>query len=311
VVIRTVTLNTGFDEILWVGDVDEGGVAPILERSITPSGKGINGARTIRAFGLPVVAYGLIGEGEEHVFRSMLRDEDIDTRLVTVRQRTRTNTTICPASGASTHYRAAGFTLDRGDAVEQLMATLLHDVRPGDLVSLHGSTPRGVAATAWRTMAEGVTQREAILVADIYGPPLVALLESRAPLVCKPNEEEAQVLRAVAATGPHAVAGVRTMREFGVWLPLVTCGAKGAVFGDDEGAWHVSLHPDLVVMEVGAGDACMGALIAAFATGQRDPHALVRAAMASAAAHVEGVTFEQLAMRAGQLADRAIFSRIV
>ena len=43
--IRTVTLNTGFDETLRVGAVD-GGVAAILERSLTPSGKGINCVET-------------------------------------------------------------------------------------------------------------------------------------------------------------------------------------------------------------------------------------------------------------------------
>ncbi|HEY0514010.1 MAG TPA: hypothetical protein VGH73_19030 [Thermoanaerobaculia bacterium] len=49
--IRTVTLNTGFDEVFTVSAVDFGGVTETQRHVTLASGKGINAARTIAALG--------------------------------------------------------------------------------------------------------------------------------------------------------------------------------------------------------------------------------------------------------------------
>ena len=46
--IRTVTLNTGFDELFTVSALDFGGVSDLREHRTLASGKGINAARVHR-----------------------------------------------------------------------------------------------------------------------------------------------------------------------------------------------------------------------------------------------------------------------
>jgi fructose-1-phosphate kinase PfkB-like protein len=43
--IRTITLNTGFDEVFTVSGISFGGVERVLDHSELAAGKGINAAR--------------------------------------------------------------------------------------------------------------------------------------------------------------------------------------------------------------------------------------------------------------------------
>ena len=73
--IRTVTLNTGFDELFTVSALEPGGVTEAREHRTLASGKGINAARTIAALGEPVKAYGLVGKADRDLFRRLLERE--------------------------------------------------------------------------------------------------------------------------------------------------------------------------------------------------------------------------------------------
>src|SRR4051794_10511457 len=82
--IRTVTLNTGFDELFTVSALDFGGVSDLREHRTLASGKGINAARTIAALGEPVKAYGLIGRADRDRFQSLLERDGVETALVPI-----------------------------------------------------------------------------------------------------------------------------------------------------------------------------------------------------------------------------------
>jgi 1-phosphofructokinase family hexose kinase len=307
-VIRTVTLNTGFDETIRVGPVDAGGVGDLLERATVPSGKGINSARTIRALGMPVVAYGLVGAAETRVFHEALAAEGVDARLVAVPQRTRTNVTIAPASGGSAHYRAPGFTLTDTAPLQALLSALERDVAAGDIVSLHGSTPEGAPVETWSMIAAAVSACGALVLADIYGEPLVRLLARVKVLACKPNAVEMTVLPGASAGVAGAAAAVRHLHAAGVEVPLVTLGSAGLVFADAGAVSQASLDPRAVVQTVGAGDACMGGLTVALAGGTRSRRDVARAAIAAAVAHVEGTAIRDRASRASELARQVQFT---
>jgi fructose-1-phosphate kinase PfkB-like protein len=83
-VIRTITLNTGFDEFYIVDDIEFGGVRQVRSHYTLASGKGINAARVACALGARVTAYGLVGKNDQERFGTLLQDAHVESRLVTV-----------------------------------------------------------------------------------------------------------------------------------------------------------------------------------------------------------------------------------
>src|SRR5437879_1828257 len=133
--IRTVTFNTGFDDVYVVSSVQFGGVTDLLERRTQASGKGINLARTVHSLGHDVVAYGLIGRAEETHFRNALTAEGVESRLVSVDQTTRHNISILSQNATQpiAHFRAPGYQLDSSDPIDSLGRLLAADLCSGDV----------------------------------------------------------------------------------------------------------------------------------------------------------------------------------
>ncbi len=289
--IRTVTLNTGFDELFTVSALEPGGVTEAREHRTLASGKGINAARTIAALGEPVKAYGLVGKADRDLFRSLLERDGVEATLVAIDASTRRNLTLLDlASGRpAAHFRAPGFKLEDPEPVEALLAELENDLQPGDLVSLHGSLPQGLDPRTWARIGHAAADRGAVLLLDLYGEPLLHALENLSVAVCKPNEEEIRILPGIKdLSGSAAVdAALRFLADRGVRLPVVSRGAEGLRFLVDGRIGAARLPVERPRFLVGAGDACMGGLAVALRRGMPVLEA-IRYAIAVAAAHVRG-----------------------
>jgi 1-phosphofructokinase family hexose kinase len=296
--IRTVTLNTGFDELFTVSALDFGGVSDLREHRTLASGKGINAARTIAALGEPVKAYGLIGRADRDRFQSLLERDGVETALVPIDAPTRRNLTVLDlASGRpAAHFRAPGFTLDDPAPVDALLAELENDVQPGDLVSLHGSLPEGLDPRTWARLGRTALDRGAVLLLDLYGEPLLHALDLPVALA-KPNEEEIRIFPEV--TGPDDA--LRYLAARGIALPVVSRGAEGLSFLIDGRIGTARLAVEKPRFLVGAGDACMGGFLVARQRGLGGLEA-VRFAVAVAAAHVAGLWVEREGETGGEVA---------
>jgi len=281
--IRTVTLNTGFDEVFIVSAITPGGVTEVRNHVTLASGKGINAARTIASLGEPVKAYALIGRADRDRFRDLLESDRVESSLIPIEASTRHNLTLLDESSGrpAAHVRAPGFALEDPAPVEALTAELVKDVRPGDRVILHGSTPQGLDARTWARIGKAVVEKGATLLLDIYGEPLLHALELPVE-VCKPNEEEIRVLPVAGVD-----AALRFMADKGVKLPVVSQGEKGMRFLIDGGIGTERKAVERPRFLVGAGDAAMAGLAVALRRGS-SPREAIRQAVTMAAAHVEG-----------------------
>jgi 1-phosphofructokinase family hexose kinase len=290
--IRTVTLNTGFDEVFTVSAIQPGGVTEVRGHKTLASGKGINAARTIASLGEPVKAYGLIGRSDFGCFVDLLKEDGVESALIAIDARTRHNLTLLDESSGqpAAHARAPGFTLDDPAPVEALTAELAGDIQSGDLVILHGSTPEGLDPRTWARLGRAAVDRGATLLLDIYSEPLLHALENLPVTICKPNEEEIRILPGIGElSGDTAVdAALRFLADRGVRLPVVSRGAEGLRFLADGRIGTARLPVERPKFLVGAGDACMAGLAVALRRGLPVLEA-IRYAVAVAEAHVEGV----------------------
>ena len=289
-VLRTVTLNTGYDDYYTVSGLDWGGVGSMHAYRSVCSGKGISCARAARALGLDTVAYGLIGRGDEPDFTARLEAEGLAHAMAPVPGRARHNLSLIDGEGerVAAHFVAAGYTLDEED-IAPLTERLLGDIVPGDLVTLNGSLPGGLPASTWADLALAARARGAEVIIDAQKLALTAALGVGGLLAFKPNETEVLAIPAVA-DAPEAErlrVALRLFERAGATLPLVSLGADGvAVLIDDE-ALHGSCPVERPVQSVMAGDT----FVAGLAWGRlasADRRDWVRHALAAAAAHVAG-----------------------
>jgi len=105
------------------------------------------------------------------------------------------------------------------------------------------------------------------VVLDSSGPPLAAALASTGalPHCIKPNRHELEdwAVRPLP-TDADLLDAARGLQRRGVSVVVVSLGADGALFVDGARALHGRLPPVQALSTVGAGDAMVAGLIAAF-----------------------------------------------
>lgn len=305
--IRTITLNTGFDETFVVSETVPGGVSDVLERKVQPSGKGVNAARALAALGLPVRVYGLVGRADEGLFAQQLAEEGIESTLAAVDGVTRRNLTLLSSREGlpAAHFRAPGFSLRDDNSIATLLGRLAEECRRGDIVSLHGSTPTGLPSPTWARFARLARERAARLVIDVYGQALPTTLADGGATLCKPNQEEMRVLPGaqVGVVAEAARAALRWMNAHGVELPLISLGGNGVVYLEGGHVFSAALPVARPKILVGAGDACVAGLVAGLSRPGAAKARIAAEGIATAAAHVEGCSDSDLARRARELLE--------
>ncbi len=299
-ILRTVTLNTGYDDYYSVSDMHWGGLGRMHQFHSVCSGKGVSCARTAHALGLPTKAYALVGEADLAHYSSSLAAEGIDHHLVAVDGRTRHNLTLVDATGehVAAHFVAAGFTLEP-EAVDPLVEAVLADVQPGDVVTLNGSTPHGLPDQTWADLARFLIRRGARVIVDAQKAAFRSALDIDGITAFKPNDEEIRELPGLGdlPTDERVEQALRMFAAAGVQIPLVSMGADGLRWWRDGAVVAMDCPVERPMQSVMAGDALVAGIAWGLLEGRGDEDAL-RHGLAAAAAHVEGLTGHALGERA-------------
>lgn len=306
--LRTVTMNTGYDDYYTVSGLDWGGRGTQHGFEAVCSGKGISCARTAVALNQPVLAYGLIGHADHDHYSAMLTAEGIGHRLFPVDGTARHNLTLVDATGekVAAHFMAAGYQL-KPPAVRPMVEAVLADTLPGDIVTLNGSTAAGLPDDTWAGLARALIAKGAHVIIDAQGAALTAALQVPGVLAFKPNEDEILAIPTVAAAVDPVGSALAIIRGSGARLPLVSQGANGVSFVTAAGVRvDATCTVEAPVQSVMAGDA----FVAGFVWGvfeDDEPDGWVRHAMATAAAHVAGLRGGELLTRARENLARVRF----
>lgn len=294
--LRTVTLNTGYDDYYTVTDMAWGGLGRMQEYRSVCSGKGISCARAANALRLPVKAYALVGADDLGHYAGRLEAEAMAHHLVGVPGSTRHNLTLVDGTGArvAAHFVAAGFTLE-GPEVEPLLERVVADVEPGDVVTLNGSTPKGLPETTWADLARACIQRGARVVVDAQDAAFREALKVPGLTAFKPNDAEILALPGIAEAREQDRVGLalRQLAATGVQIPVVSLGAAGAAVLREGEPVTMSCPVERPVQSVMAGDAFVAGMVWGLLAG-RDGVDCVRHGLAAAAAHVAGLTGDEL-----------------
>lgn len=263
----TITLNPAIDQTVRLARLQPGHVHRAHSARDDAGGKGVNVAACLADWGVPTAALGVLGEGNDDVFRTLFSARGIADGCLRVPGRTRTNVKLVEEhSGETTDINLPGLPLGRAelDAVAGQLAALLAPDLP---VVLSGSLPTGLPAEAWAQLQAQAAAAGARVLLDTSGDALVAALNGIAgalPYAVKPNRHELEAWTGTPLPDRDALqAAGHALIGRGVALVVISLGTDGALFIDRSGtllARPARLAPGSTV---GAGDAMVAGIAAA------------------------------------------------
>ena len=284
--IVTVTLNAAIDRTLTVPNFQRGQRHRASAGVALAGGKGINVARTLKTLGVPVVATGLAGGITGTRIVEELTREAILNDFVRIDGESRTSTAVVDPTGET--YTEIN---EWGPAVsEEELAVLTEKLRyltqGAELVVFAGSLPRGVADDFYAEAVRELARRQITVVLDCEGEPLRLGVEAE-PFLVSPNQVEAEALVGQEFhDDDDFLLALERIGEMGARNVLITTesGCVALLREDREAERFRATAPLLEpVSTVGAGDALLGAYLAARHNGRTHAEAL-RAAVATGAA---------------------------
>lgn len=283
--IYTVTLNPALDKTVEIPGMALDTVNRITEMRTDPGGKGINVSKVIAKLGGESCAVGILGGGSGKMLEKLLEGEPFATRFRCVEGQTRTNLKIIDREGhTNTDINEPGLTVTNAD-LDALLHELLAELRPGDIVVLAGSLPKGAPQDTYRTWTAACKKAGARVFLDADGALLAEGLKA-APYLIKPNDDELSRLAGKKLeTLEELTAEGRRLLERGIERVVISLGGRGALYLRKGSTIYAEGLKVPVGSTVGAGDSVVAALAYAEAQGLSEEEA-VRLSTAAGAANV-------------------------
>lgn len=283
--IYTVTLNPALDKTVEIPGMALDTVNRITEMRTDPGGKGINVSKVIAKLGGESCAVGILGGESGKMLEKLLEGEPFATRFRFVEGQTRTNIKIIDREGhTNTDINEPGLTVTDAD-LDALLHELLAELRPGDIVVLAGSLPKGAPQDTYRTWTAACKKAGARVFLDADGALLAEGLKA-APYLIKPNDDELSRLAGKKLeTLEELTAEGRRLLERGIERVVISLGGRGALYLRKGSTIYAEGLRVPVGSTVGAGDSVVAALAYAEAQGLSEEEA-VRLSTAAGAANV-------------------------
>lgn len=257
--VLTVTLNPSVDETLALDTLTPGALHRVAAARTDPGGKGVNVARVLTGFGVPVTATGFCGGETGRFLQTALAKVGVSVDFTAAPGATRINRKLRETSGRTTELNEMGAPIPPAAlaALEQRLADLLPTC---SLAVLAGSLPPGVPADYYATLIRLCRRYGVHAFLDADGEALAAGLKA-GPFAVKPNRAEWERLsERPLATPADKRAALSALHGCGVTLAVISCGAEGALFSRDGRAVTAKPFPVTCRGTVGAGDTMVAAL---------------------------------------------------
>lgn len=283
--IITVTLNPALDKTVEIPDFSLDAVNRITAMRTDPGGKGLNVSKVIAKLGGTSTVVGVLGGTTGRRIADAMDALGIACQFTFVDGETRTNLKVIdPARHTNTDLNEPGLTVDQ-ETLDHMRDALVAAIRPGDIVVLSGSLPKGAPVDTYGSWTAACRTAGARVFLDADGEPLAHGLAAK-PYLAKPNNHELSRLTGRALeTADDLLAAARTLIADGVERVVVSMGGDGALFVSANRAYRAEGLRVPVGSTVGAGDSMVAALAYAAEQGMADADT-VRLAVATSAANV-------------------------
>lgn len=259
--IVSVTLNPLIDKTLFVERLRKGAISRTDRKETVAGGKGLNVARVLKNFGLPVKAFVMLGGHMGKLFADLVRQEGIPLTPFWVKSPTRFSTRIHEISDEkSTTLIEEGQPIAQDEA-GQLKEKAIASIRKAKILVLSGSSPGENLTTIYRDLIREAHKNKTLTILDTYGAAFLRGIEA-SPFMIKPNRAEYESSTGKPLrTAADFRAAFRCFHDKGIDLIVITLGKEG-VRASFHGEAFVLKPPRIKeVMPVGSGDCLIAGII--------------------------------------------------
>ena len=281
--IYTVTLNPALDKTVEIPNFTLGNVNRITSLRTDPGGKGINVSKVIAKLGGSSMALGILGGNTGRAIADGLNQLGLNCSFLSAEGETRTNLKVIdPVNHTNTDINEPGFEITEA-LLDSLLQHLVQMVKPGDIVVLSGSLPKGASKDTYGKWVTRCKDAGAKVFLDADGDPLVEGLKAN-PYLVKPNNDELSRLMGRELAGiEDVVCAAKKLMAAGIEKVVVSMGGKGALYVTKEATVHAEGLKVPVGSTVGAGDSVVAALAVAEDKGMTLEEAVVLSTATGAA----------------------------
>lgn len=251
--IYTITTNPAIDYILRFDKFEDGATIRASEDEKYPGGKGIMASKILHNLGEKPVNLGFVGGFIGEYIANSIRDLGLDEKFVRIKENSRINVKL--KYDKETEINAKGPKISK-EEVEKFFDSL-KEIEKGDVIVISGSLPYSLDSDFYKKVIE---KTEADFTIDIADKKLLDYLAFK-PLLVKPNEEELGKIFQTEINDENLVEYARKLNELGAKNVIVSLGAKGSIFVDENHAYRAKPIEGKLVNSVGAGDSMVGGFV--------------------------------------------------
>lgn len=251
--IYTITTNPAIDYILRFDKFEDGATIRASEDEKYPGGKGIMASKILHNLGEKPVNLGFVGGFIGEYIANSIRDLDLDEKFVRIKENSRINVKL--KYDKETEINAKGPKISK-EEVEKFFDSL-KEIEKGDVIVISGSLPYSLDSDFYKKVIE---KTEADFTIDIADKKLLDYLAYK-PLLVKPNEEELGKIFQTEINDENLVEYARKLNELGAKNVIVSLGAKGSIFVDENHVYRAKPIEGKLVNSVGAGDSMVGGFV--------------------------------------------------
>ena len=251
--IYTITTNPAIDYILRFDKFEDGATIRASEDEKYPGGKGIMASKILHNLGEKPVNLGFVGGFIGEYIANSIRDLGLDEKFVRIKENSRINVKL--KYDKETEINAKGPKISKGE-VEKFFDSL-KEIEKGDVIVISGSLPYSLDSDFYKKVIE---KTEADFTIDIADKKLLDYLAYK-PLLVKPNEEELGKIFQTEINDDNLVDYARKLNELGAKNVIVSLGAKGSIFVDENHVYRAKPIEGKLVNSVGAGDSMVGGFV--------------------------------------------------
>ena len=262
--IHCVNLNATQDLVYLSSDFSARDAIQADKLLEYPGGKGNNAARMAALWGAQVKLHAFCSRESLKQVTHFQKARGVFPCLTAVDGSNRPCVILTPLKGVGERVinSPSQLVITRAD-FQNLKAKLEKNMKPGDVLTLSGSLPRGVPEDAYAKMIRLAHSKKVRVLLDSYGPGLRLGIQAH-PFLIKPNLRELSLSLNVEIRKVADLSRVMdSVLGSGVEVVVVTLGDMGAVLKTKKDAFFVKSLPvksGQMESPVGCGDAFFGTI---------------------------------------------------
>lgn len=281
--ILTVCLNPAVDKTCTIEMLSSGAVNRLQSAVSIAGGKGVNVAKVLRAFSMPVAIVGFLGGMGGRLIEEVFEKIGVEDYCTRIKADTRTNVNILASDGSVTEILEPGPEVT-GKELLEFRKQFLGCLELCELVVLSGSMPNGVPEDFYGQLIRECHMAGCKVILDTSGEALRQGILAGPDLV-KPNKKELESLAGRELNSLEDIkAEARKLLAQGVGKVVVSLGSDGLLYMDGEQELFWEAKKVNAVNTVGCGDTVVASLCMSEISGD-EPEIALQKAVALAAAN--------------------------